>query len=111
MAEKIKLVRNDTGPQLKLTLTDQNTGVPADLLGATVTLRLRASGDSAILVTRTGFLNPDTATQGEVIFTWATGDLDLPAGAYEGEVEVVFADGLRQTVYEVLKFSIREDFD
>jgi hypothetical protein len=110
VAEKIKLVQGDTGPQLKLTLTDQDTGAPVDLLGATLTLRLRATGEATILVTRTGLLSADTAPLGEVIFTWATGNLDLPAGSYEGEVEVVFADGVRQTVYEVLKFSVREDF-
>jgi hypothetical protein len=110
VAERIKLVQGDTGPQLKLTLTDQNTGEPTILTGATVTLRLRATGGTTILVTRAGLLNVDTALLGQVVFTWATGDLDLPAGSYEGEVEVVFPDGMRQTVYEVLKFSIREDF-
>jgi hypothetical protein len=36
--------------------------------------------------------------------------LSGPAGEYEGEVEITFADGQIQTVYDVLKFKVREDF-
>jgi hypothetical protein len=32
------------------------------------------------------------------------------AGDYEGEIEITFADGQVQTVYDLLKFKIREDF-
>lgn len=35
MAEKIKLVQGDTGPQVRLTLTDDITGKAIDLTGAT----------------------------------------------------------------------------
>lgn len=44
MAEKIKLVQGDTRPQVRLTLTDENTGDVIDLTGATVTLHFRALG-------------------------------------------------------------------
>jgi hypothetical protein len=35
-----------------------------------------------------------------------TGD----AGDYEGEIEITFADNQVQTVYDLLKFKVREDF-
>ena len=55
-------------------------------------------------------MNPDTATNGEAVLQWAVGDLDQEAGAYEGEIEVVRSTGLRETLYDKLKFKIREDF-
>jgi hypothetical protein len=51
-----------------------------------------------------------TAVDGIALIVWEDGDLDHPAGIYEGEVEVVFQDSMRQTVFDPLKFRIREDF-
>jgi hypothetical protein len=110
MAEKIKLVQGDTGPQLRLTLTDEDTGTASDLSGATVTLHFRAAGSSAVLFSRAAYINPATATTGVCIVEWAVGDLDVDAGEYEGEVEIVRSSGLRETVYDILKFKVREDF-
>ena len=110
MAEKIKLVQGDTGPQLRLTLTDEDSGEATDLTGATVTLHFRAVGSSTALFSREAFVNPDTATTGICILEWADGDLDLDAGDYEGELEVVRSTGVRETIYEILKFKVREDF-
>jgi hypothetical protein len=31
-------------------------------------------------------------------------------GDYEGEIEITFPDGQIQTVYDPLKFKVREDF-
>jgi hypothetical protein len=53
MAEKIKLVQGDTGPQLRLTLTDEDTGTATDLTGATVTLHFRAAGSTTVIFSRT----------------------------------------------------------
>jgi len=36
--------------------------------------------------------------------------LNQDAGAYEGEIEVVRSSGLRETLFDKLKFKIREDF-
>lgn len=111
MADKIKLVQGDTGPQLQLTLTDEVTGLPIDLTGATVTMKFRASGDETTLLTRTAFINPETALNGLCVVHWLTGDLDVEPGSYEGEIEVVFQDAMRQTVYDLLKFTLRQDFN
>lgn len=110
MAEKIKLVQGDTGPQLRFTLTDEDTGLASDLTGATVTLHFRAAGASTVLFSRAAYINPNTATSGVCILQWNTGDLDVTAGDYEGEIEIVRSTGVRETIYDVLKFKVREDF-
>lgn len=108
MAEKIKLVRNDTLPQIKTTLTDAVTGEVITLSGASVVLRFRRAGESTVLVTVNGVVT--NALAGEVVFNWNDGDLDHDEGDYEGEIEITFVSGQRQTVYDLLKFKLREDF-
>jgi len=44
-----------------------------------------------------------------VRFNFPNGALDVDPGPYEGEVEIDF-DGQIQTVYEVIKFTVREQF-
>lgn len=110
MADKIKLVRNDTAPQIRLTITDQESGAAVNLTGATVTLHFRAVGSTTVLFSRAAVINPETAEQGIAIIAWAVGDLDLEAGDYEGEVEVVKSGGTRETIYDILKFKLREEF-
>lgn len=105
----IKLVRNDTGPQLRLTLTDSLTGSAVDLTGATVTLHLRAIDTTTVLVSRNATITAP-ATNGIAVIVWLTADLDLAAGEYEGEVETVLASGLRETIFDLLQFTVREDF-
>ena len=47
---------------------------------------------------------------GRVAFNFGIGDLSIPAGAYEGEIEITFSDNSIQTVFKVQKFTLREDF-
>lgn len=108
MSEKIKLVQGDTRPQVKVNLTDDTTGAYIDLQGAVVRLKFRAAGDTTILSNFQGVIT-DTLT-GEVVFPWPQGSLDVPAGQYEGEIEITFSDTTVQTVYEPIKFLVREQF-
>lgn len=110
MAEKIKLVQGDTRPSLVCTLTDENTGIPIGLTGATVRLKFRAAGDTTIRTTLTGTVTD--AANGVVVFFWASDPTSLAGdpGDYEGEIEITFSDGQIQTVYDLLKFKLREDF-
>lgn len=110
MADKIKLVQGDTSPQLRLVLTDQITGTPIDLTGGSVTLHFRAAGADTVMFSRPAFINPELATTGVCYIEWEEGDLDVPAGEYEGEIEVLRSSGLRETIYDLLKFKVREDF-
>ena len=110
MASTFKYVQGDTGPQIKVALTEEDSGDPVDLTGATVTLHFRAAGEAAVLFSRALYINPDTAQNGEAVLQWETDDLNQEAGAYEGEIEVVRSNGIRETLYDKLKFKIREDF-
>lgn len=110
MSEKIKLVQGDTRPTLICTLTDDTTGLAINLTGATVRLKFRRVGSTTLTSTIIGSVtNP---TGGVVAFFWSSQptSLDGPPGDYEGEIEITFSDGTIQTVYDPLKFKLREDF-
>lgn len=110
MAEKIKLVQGDTRPALVCAITDDTTGAAIDITGATVLLKFRQAGSTTLQATLTGSVTNGPA--GQVAFYPASDPAMLQGapGEYEGEIEITFADGQRQTVYDLLKFKVREDF-
>lgn len=108
MTEKIKLVQGDTRPQVKVTLTEETTGAVINLTGATVRLRFRQTGSTTVLDTLTGVITG--ATTGEVVFAWNPTTLNVDPGDYEGEIEITFSSGEIQTVYDLVKFKVRQDF-
>lgn len=110
MAEKIKLVQGDTKPALVCNITDDATGVALNITGATVLLKFRAVGSTTLTATVTGSIINGLA--GQVAFFPASAPEMLlgAAGDYEGEIQITFADGTIQTVYDLLKFKVREDF-
>ena len=110
MDSRIRLVQGDTGPQVQVTLTDEASGDPIDLTGATATLHFRSEATGTTLFSRPLVISGATAAQGIATVVWDTTDLDQDPGDYSGEVEVVLATGLRQTVYDLLKFRLREDY-
>ena len=121
-SETIKLVTGDTLPELTLTLKDSNTAAsgatldpsnsaswaPIDVTGAAVKLRLRELGSTTVKST----LNCSIAdaSGGKVVTDFPTGTLDT-AGTFEGEIEITFSGGDIQTIYDLIKFKIRSDFD
>lgn len=110
MADKIRLVQGDTKPALVCVITDETTGNPIALTGATVRLKFRAAGTTTLTATVTGSITNGAA--GECVFYPASAPemLQGEAGDYEGEIEITFSDGSIQTVYDLLKFKVREDF-
>ena len=110
MAEKIKLVQGDTKPALVCSITDEITGAAINITGATVLLKFRAAGSTTLTATVTGSITNGAA--GEVAFYPASAPEMLAgaAGDYEGEIQTTFSDGTIQTVYDLLKFKLREDF-
>ena len=44
-----------------------------------------------------------------MFLAWPAAALDT-AGTFTGEIEVTYADGGIQTVYDQLKFKVREDY-
>ena len=109
-SEKIRLVRNDTRPALVCTITDDRSKAPVNVSGATVRLKFRAMGELTLQATIVGFVTDGPA--GQVAFYPATAPemLQGEPGDYEGEIEITFPDGQIQTVYDLLRFKIRQDF-
>ncbi len=110
MAEKIKLVQGDTKPALVCNITDETTGAPIVLTGATVRLKFRAAGATELTATVVGSITNGAAGQVAFYPASAPAMLQGEAGDYEGEIEITFADNTVQTVYDLLKFKVREDF-
>lgn len=110
MAEKIKMVQGDTKPALVCVITDDTTGAAMNITGATVRLKFRAAGAATLTATVTGSVTDGAA--GQVVFFPAAAPemLQGEPGDYEGEIEITFADNTVQTVYDLLKFKVREDF-
>ncbi len=129
MADRIALVRNDTRPPVVVQLSDSVTADPIDLTSAAaVRLKFRAQGADELTATVIGTILPgrvgddgvlstdspyDVAgAGGRVVFSWigAPEALEGEAGNYEAEIEITYDDTTVQTVYETLKFKLRDDF-
>lgn len=110
MAETFRYVKGDNGPQLKVVLTNEDDNTAVNLTGGSVTLHFRAAGETAVLFSRAFFISSGNAPNGIAILQWQDNDLDVGAGVYEGEIEVVRASGLRETLFETLKFRVRDEF-
>ena len=121
-SETLNLVQGDTLPELTFSLKDSNTAAsgltldpnnsatwsPIDVTGAQVRLRLRELGSTAVKSTL--LCTVSDGQGGKVITDFPAGTLDT-AGTFEGEIEITFATGGIQTVYDLVKFKVRSDFD
>ena len=118
----VKLVVGDTLPELNFTLKDSNTAAAGktldaedsttwaavDLSGSTVRFRIREVGSTSVLSTITGTVTSAANGQVTVAFpsgTWTT------SGTFEGEIEHTTSGGGVQTVQDLIKFQVRDDFD
>lgn len=108
--DRIYLVQGDVNrPQIQATITDENTGSVINITGATVVLKFRLVGSDTLQATITGTVT--NGSSGLVVFSMTEEALAGAAGEYEGEIEVTFAAGAGvQTVYDLLKFRVREQF-
>lgn len=106
----IYLVQGDSGrPQVQATITDENTGAVVDITGATVIMKFRQSGSTTIQDTITGIITD--GPNGVCVFAMSALAMSGDPGNYEGEIQVTFAAGGGiQTVYDPLRFRMREDF-
>ncbi|NCV15925.1 MAG: hypothetical protein EBV49_15805 [Betaproteobacteria bacterium] len=110
MAERIKIVQGDTGPQIRCSLTDASTGEAIDLTGAQAFMHVRQVGEETLAFSLPLYINPEFASTGQAIAIFRPGDWDREAGEYEAELEVVNpSTGFRQTVFELMRFKLRED--
>ena len=122
-SDTINLVVGDTLPEVTVTLRDSNkaasgqtldpndsaTWDPINLTGATVVMRIRKVGSTSVASTLTMTV-PTPATEGKAFTNFPSGTLS-ESGVFEAEVEITYSGGGKQTVNDLLKLKIREDFD
>ena len=87
---------------------DSDTFAPVDVSGGTVRVRIRQIGTETILKTITTTITD--ATNGKVAMTFPSATFPA-AGVYEAEVEFTKSNNDVQTVVDLIKFNVREDFD
>ena len=121
-SDTIKLVVGDTLPELTFKLKDSNTAASGqtldvenettwaaiDLSSGSVKFRIREVGQTTVLQTITATIT--NATGGECALIFPTGTWTA-AGTYEGELEFTKSNGQIQTVQDLVKFKVRDDFD
>ena len=120
--ETINLVQGDTKPQLNFTLRDSKTAVAGktldeddsstwaiiDITGYSIELKFRALNSPTVLFTES--LGITSASGGTCYMIWPADSLDVAAGIYEGELQLTDGSSKVQTVYDKLKFKVREQF-
>ena len=120
--EEINLVAGDTKPEINLTLKDSNTAAAGltldpddsdtwsaiDISDPAVTVKFRALGASTVLDTMTCIKT--APTDGKCYMPWGTDTLAVSAGTYEGEISLTYTSGGILTLFDRLKFKIRDDF-
>jgi hypothetical protein len=107
----ILLVKDDNGSQLECLITREDTDAAVDLTGATALLKFRKKRTTTILFTLTNItVAPVDLPGGQALFQFSAANLDLPAGLYEGEVQVTFSNSNVETIYELIEFQVRDDF-
>lgn len=121
-SETIKLVVGDTLPELVITLKDSNTAAsgktldvedsstwaPINLTSGSVKLIIRKVGETDLTATITMTLTDASNGVATAVFpsgTWTA------AGTYEGEVEFTNSSSKVQTVQDLIKFVVRDDFN
>ncbi len=119
---RIYLVQGDTRPRPIFTLRDKD-GDPIDLSSAgQIRFLMRKVGETAVkdmtCLKLSGLLQDDDTVSyappydaagkgGRVQVVWAADALDA-AGKYEAEIEITFGDGTKQTVYQRIPITVRE---
>jgi hypothetical protein len=107
----IYLVQGDTGPQIYITVTREDTGAAIDVSGGSARLKVRKKGTDTLSFTLTAADIGSNLEEGKLYFSLDGGQLaTISAGNYEGELELTLADATVETVYEQVDIVIREDF-
>lgn len=107
----IYLVQGDTGPQVFITVTREDTGTAVDVSGGSAKLKVRKKGTDTVSFTLTASDIGSNLEEGKLYFSLDGGQLaTIAAGNYEGEVELTLADATVETVFERVEIVIREDF-
>ena len=107
----ISLVSGDGVANLQITLIRDDSGLTYNAGGADIALHLRKKSTTAVLTSIEFDSGLSSAGDGTIVFTLGDFLLSNPeAGYYEGEIEITFADGTTQTIFQPLNFRIRAGF-
>jgi len=122
--ETIHLVAGDDKPELNFVLRDSNTAAsgvnldpddsttwaPIDISDPTIVVKFRKLGTTATLDTMT-CVKVAPYTDGACFMQWNATTLDVTAGIYEGEIELTYTNGRVMTLFDLLKFKVRGEFE
>ncbi len=110
MADVIKLVKGDSKPVVVLTLTDDVTNSALDVSSSAVTVTVRFAKVGGTLLNTITCSNVGTGADGKVQFDFSGGILDsVDPGEYEGEIVVSTSGAGTETVYDKLRFRVRDN--
>jgi len=121
-SETVNMVTGDTLPELNFSLKDSSeaaagkrldeydpsTWAPLAVPNANIKLRVRKLGSTTIVKTITCTLTD--ADNGKIKANFVGSPFTDP-GTYEGELEITFDGGGKQTVHDLIKLKVRSDFD
>ena len=105
-----QLVQGDQAPQIKATLKRHDDDSIIDFSGGSCALKFRAKGTTTTLFTLAAADVGDKFENGVAIFSFSGTQLDIDEGYYEGEIEITYSSGTKETVIQVLDFYVRKDF-
>ena len=109
MADVIRLVQGDSKPVVIVTLTDDVTNSALDISSAATTVSVRFAPVGGALLNTISCSKVGSGTDGTIQFDFSGGILDnVDPGEYEGEIVVTTSGAGTQTVYDKLKFRVRE---
>lgn len=107
LSTRFDFVEGDTLTKIKTVMADEDTQVPIDLSGGTVTVRMRfvRPGDGAVSTPVDRAMTVTDAVNGACEYEFQSGE--LTAGTMRVEVSAVLADGKRITTKRYTEFIVR----
>lgn len=106
MSDLIKLVQGDDLPYINLVLVSAASGTPVDLSNSDTIVRVFFKSALKKTTLSTIICEKVVPAEGKVRFNFSNGVLNVPPGAYIGEIEINF-NNKTLTLYDTLKFSVR----
>ena len=100
----LTLVQGDAKVPLRGTITDRDTGDPADLTDCDVFFQMRKKDDGRYTINALCEIVDENA--GLVRYVTGANDLNNP-GTYQAQFEMRFADGTIQTTEPVIEIIVR----
>jgi hypothetical protein len=105
-----ELVQGDQAPQIRAVLTREDDGTVIDFSGGSCALKFRAKRNKNVLFTLAAADIGQNFEEGIAIFSFSNNQLEIEQGDYEGEIEITYDNGAKETVYKILEFYLRADF-